>query len=373
MDSADVFYSDLRSTPRRNLLDKVEGLLHRVGVASRIQRGDLVAVKMHFGEKGNTAYIRPVFVRRVVDVLKSLGAKPFLTDANTLYVGARSDAVSHLETAIQNGFDYAVTGAPLLIADGLRGSTSVSVKIPGKHLREVAISAEIVHADAIVGLAHFKGHELTGFGGALKNLGMGCAAREGKLSQHSNVAPQVSQDLCVACGECIRWCREGAISVGEAALIDSARCVGCGECVLTCPHGAIQVQWNESPSALQEKMAEHALGAVTGKSQKSLFLNFVTQVSPACDCYGHSDAPIVPDVGFLASVDPVAIDQASVDLVNAQPGNPHSSLKKAFAPGEDKFRDLYPQIDWSVQLAAAEALGLGRRAYRKGDPFPSRD
>lgn len=367
MKASDVFYSDLRTNPRRNLLDKLEDLLQRAGGPTRVKRGDLVAVKLHFGEKGNTSFLRPIFVRRVVDVLKGLGAKPFLTDANTLYVGSRSEAVSHLETAIQNGFDYAVVGAPLIIADGLRGSTSVRVDIPGKHLRQVVLASEVAHADAIVGLAHFKGHDLSGFGGALKNLGMGCAAREGKLTQHSTVAPKVKKKLCIACGECVRWCAHGALSVGEVALIDRKHCVGCGECILTCPQGAIQVQWNEGPEAMQEKMAEYAFGVLKDKRDKSLFVNFATQISPACDCYGHTDAPIVGDVGILSSTDPVALDQACVDLINARPGNEGTALSANWAPGEDKFRGVYPKIDWSAQLRHAQDLGLGSRTYRLED------
>ncbi len=361
---ADVFFSDLRSTPRRSLLDKVEALLDRAGLHGRIRRGDLVAVKLHFGELGNTAFIRPVFVRKVVEVVKAAGGKPFLTDANTLYVGTRSEAVSHLETAFRNGFTYATVGAPVIIADGLRGSTGVWVEIPGRHFQRVSVAAEIVHADAIVGLAHFKGHELSGFGGAIKNLGMGCATREGKMAQHSSVAPKVKRKLCVACGECVRWCSQGAITVGEVAVIDPDRCIGCGECILTCPQEAIKIQWTEGPESMQQKMAEYALGALQGKRNRCLFLNFVTQVSPACDCYGHNDAPIVADVGILSSADPVALDQASADLVNRRPGLPGTALRSNLEPGADKFRGVYPHIDWSVQLAHAEALGLGTRTYR---------
>jgi uncharacterized Fe-S center protein len=177
----------------------------------------------------------------------------------------------------------------------------------------------------------------------------------------------------VACGECLHWCSQGAITVGEAAIIDAERCVGCGECILTCPHKAVEIQWTEGPESLQEKMAEHCLGALAGKRDKCLFVNFVTQVSPACDCYGHSDAPIVADAGILSSADPVALDQACVDLVNSRSGNPGSSLPGNLAPGEDKFRGLYPQVDWSIQLAHAATLGLGSRAYRRLDlPTPRR-
>jgi len=246
----------------------------------------------------------------------------------------------------------------------------VRVPVAGKHFREVAVAAEIAHADALVSLAHFKGHELTGFGGTLKNLGMGAAAREGKLAQHSTLSPAVKKKLCIACGECASWCSQGAISVGEVALIDSERCVGCGECILTCPQEAIQVQWNEAPATLQEKMVEHAVAVLNGKQEKSLFLNFATQVSPACDCYGHSDAPIVADLGFVASADPIAADQATVDLVNALPGPPGTALRGNHGAGEDKFRGVYPQVDWSVQLAYGESVGLGSRTYTRIDPFP---
>lgn len=364
MSCSDVYFSDLRVSPRQSLLDKVDSLLESAGLSSRVKRGDLVAVKLHFGEKGNTSFIRPIFIRRIVEAIKALGAKPFLTDANTLYVGSRGEAVSHIETAIANGFDYAVVGAPIVISDGLRGNSSIQVKIDGVHYKKVAIASEIVNADAIVGVAHFKGHELTGFGGAIKNIGMGCAPRSGKLAQHSTVSPKVKRKRCIACGECVRWCGPGAISVQEKASIDKNICIGCGECILSCPQNAIQIKWNENSASMQEKLSEHCLGALQGKSEKNVFLNFITQVSPACDCFGCSDSPIVRDIGILSSTDPVAIDQASVDLVNKENGLPGTALKNNFGPGEDKFKNLYPLIDWRVQLEHAETIGLGCRTYK---------
>ncbi|HEY6008552.1 MAG TPA: DUF362 domain-containing protein, partial [Geobacteraceae bacterium] len=260
MQPADVHVSDLRTTMRRNLFHKIDALLAAAGLDRRVRQGDLVAVKIHFGEEGNTAFIRPVFVRRVVEAIKALGGKPFLTDANTLYLGSRTNAADHLETAIRNGFAYAVVGAPLVIADGLRGTNSVERSVEGTHFRTVHIGAEFVHADAAVVLSHVKGHELAGFGGALKNLGMGCACRKGKLAQHSNVSPKVNDELCVACGECVRWCASGAIRVAETAIIDESFCIGCGECIPSCPQRAIQIQWTEGPRQMQEKMAEYAAG-----------------------------------------------------------------------------------------------------------------
>ncbi len=358
-----VYFSDMRANPRRNLLDKLDTLLERVGLKGRFKRGHLVAVKLHFGEKGNTAYIPPVFVRRVVERIKETGAAPFLTDTNTLYVGTRGNSVSHLKTAIENGFDYSVAGAPIIIADGLRGESGVKVKTDGKFFKEADIASEVANASGLVVLTHFKCHEMTGLGGALKNIGMGCATRSGKLAQHSNCAPVVDPTGCTACGECALHCPADAIAIGAAAVIDEKSCIGCGHCVAACPEGTINVQWDETTSNLQKKMIEHARGTLFGKEDKAVYVNFVMRVSPCCDCYGHNDAPIVPDVGILSSIDPVAIDKASADLVNGQEGFKDSALQSGFEPGGDKFRGVHPSVDWSVQLSAAEDLGLGTRLY----------
>ncbi|MBI5491925.1 MAG: DUF362 domain-containing protein [Deltaproteobacteria bacterium] len=362
-DKPTVFFSDLRAGPKRNLLDKIDGLVEAVGVRTIFKKGHLVAIKLHFGEKGNTSYIQPVFVRRVVDRVKDTGALPFLTDTNTLYVGTRGNSVEHLKTAIENGFDYSVAGAPLIIADGLRGEDGVAVKVGGRHFEEVNIAREITNADGVVALTHFKCHELTGFGGVLKNVGMGCASREGKLAQHSKCAPMVDPANCTACGDCSLSCPAGAIEVGDAAVIQDSLCIGCGHCIAVCPEGTIRIRWDETTSRLQEKMVEHVKGALAGKQGRGLFLSFITRVSPECDCYGHNDAPIVPDVGIAASLDPVALDQASADLVNSQTGFQNTSLRKNHAPGEDKFRGVHPAVDWEAQLDYAESLGLGKRRY----------
>jgi len=363
-DSSAVYFADLRADTRRGLFDKLDALLTCVGLDGRFARGDLVAVKLHFGEKGNTSFIPPVFVRRVVDRVRATGAEAFLTDTNTLYVGTRANSASHLRTAIENGFSYAVVGAPLIIADGLRGGDGTAVEVAGKHAREVRIAREIVSASGMVVLTHFKCHEMTGFGGALKNVGMGCADRAGKLVQHSNCAPVVEPEGCTGCGECVLVCPADAIDMGAVAVIDEAACVGCGHCIAACPEEAIKVRWNETTANLAEKMAEHAAGALKGKEGKLVFVTFIRQVSPLCDCYGHTDAPIVPDIGMLASTDPVAIDQAAADLVNAEAGLPGTALRSGFGPGEDKFRGVHPEVDWSVQLDHAESMGLGVRAYR---------
>jgi len=368
-----VFFSDLKVESGKTLLDKLDILLDRVDLKGKIREKDLVAIKLHFGEKGNTAYVRPIFLRRVVDRVKQYKGKPFLTDTNTLYIGTRSEAVSHLTTASENGFTESVVNAPILIADGLRGNSTMKVRIDKPIFKTVSIAHAIYMADALITVTHFKGHELCGFGGVLKNLGMGCSSREGKLSQHSNISPKVKGKNCKGCERCLSWCAQDAISMRAPqsgvetkqtiAFIDPKKCVGCGECILTCPSGAIQIQWNESIPIFQKKMVEHAYGAVQKKKGKTLYLNFLTQISPACDCYGYSDTPIVNDIGILSSEDPVAIDQASVNLVNDQEGNRSSKLPGAWNPGENKFRAIYPEVDWNIQLAYAEEIGMGTREY----------
>lgn len=359
-----VYFTDLRTNPKRNLLNKVEDLLDRIKVKDRIKKNNLVAIKMHFGEKGNTAYLRPVFLRTISEYIKRLGGKPFITDTNTLYTGSRSDAISHLATAIHNGFDYASVGCPLVIGDGLRGANGEKVKINGEVLKEVSIASEILNADSMVVVTHFKAHELSGFGGCLKNLGMGCSTREGKLVQHSTVAPKINEQICKGCRLCTDYCSSDAISVQEKkAFINPEKCIGCGECIIICPHKAIEIQWNESPDLFQKKMVEYAAGALKGKTKKAVFINFLMQISPACDCYPNNDAPIVRDIGILASIDPVSIDAASCDLVNNEESLPNTAIKNILKRGEDKWRAIYPSIDWNIQLDHAERIGLGERMY----------
>lgn len=360
--SSEVFFTNLKIKQGQSLLTKLEKLILRAGILDAVAPKDLVAIKMHFGERGNLAYVRPQYVRRVVDMVKKKEGRPFLTDANTLYVGSRSNAIDHLETAFENGFAYSVVGAPLVIADGLNGKDYVTVPVNLKHFQEVKIGSAAIHADAILAITHFKGHEATGFGGTLKNLGMGLGSRAGKQQQHSDLLPRIKEEVCKACGKCAKWCPAGAITIEGKAHIDQTLCIGCGECTVTCPYKAIGINWKTEQDVIQEKIVEYTAGVLRGKEEKKGFITFVTDVSPLCDCCGWNDVPIVGDLGILASKDPVAIDQAAVDLVNQAQGNPHSELgEKSAEP--DKFRVLFPNVDWNVQLAYGEEIGLGRRQY----------
>ena len=359
-----VYFIDLKASYKENLLAKIGRLLDTSGLGSAVKKRDLVAVKMHFGEQGNTAFIRPVFIRKIVEKIKGAEGFPFLTDCNTLYAGTRSDAPHHHITAIQNGFAYSVVNAPVIIADGLRGRSETSVVINQKRFKRVYIGSEIIRADSLLSVAHFKGHELSGFGGTIKNLGMGCASRRGKLAQHSTVNPKVNRKKCVGCGECVSHCARKAIKlIQDKATIDPEKCMGCGECIIICSNNAIQIQWNQDIPVFLENMVEYLMGVLKNKKGKTLFLNFITDVSPECDCLPHNDAPIVRNIGIVASKDPVAIDQASVDLVNNEQSLPGSRLKKNTKPGEDKFRGIHPKVNWPIQLEYAESIGLGSRSY----------
>jgi len=363
--SSNVYFIDFRATYKENFVLKLDKLLNAAGLNERIKKRELTAVKLHFGELGNTAFIRPVYIRQIIKSIKSTGALPFLTDANTLYAGTRGDAHNHLITAIQNGFAYSVIDAPLIIADGLRGRTETPVIINEKQFEEVFIGSEIVNADALISVAHFKGHELSGYGGTIKNIGMGCASRRGKMDQHSDVAPKVKKKRCIGCGECAAHCAQNAISMKEKkAFIHPEKCIGCGECIIVCENEAVQIQWNRSVPVFLERMVEYAKGVLTSKKGKSLFINFINHVSPGCDCLPYNDAPIVRDIGVVASTDPVAIDQASADLVNSEPALTHTCLKTNTGPGEDKFKGVYPNVKWEHQLEYAQELGLGSRDYQ---------
>lgn len=359
-----VFLSSIKIQSSNDSLIKSLDRLFNETASCILKKDDFTAVKLHFGETGNTSFIRPVYVRKIIENINRLRARPFITDANTLYSGTRGNAIDHYQTALFNGFGYLTVNAPLIIADGLRGDNYEKLKIDGKHFKEVMIAKEICQADSIISLSHFKAHEMSGFGGSIKNIGMGCASKGGKLAMHSRVTPKIKEDKCTGCGKCMRWCSKNAISIIEKkAKIDETKCIGCGECITTCVYKAIILIWNETVHDFQEKMIEYMKGIIDQKQGRIAYFNFIMQVSPECDCYQCNDAPIVPDIGILASLDPIAIDQCSVDMVNEAVGITSSKLSSNYKEGTDKFKTIYPEIDWSVQLEYGEKLGIGSKKY----------
>ncbi|MCL2789252.1 MAG: DUF362 domain-containing protein [Desulfobulbus sp.] len=371
-----VYSMDLNTKRSQGILPRLRILMRKAGLENVIAKDDLTAIKLHFGELGNTAFVRPLFVRPVVESVQKAGGKPFLTDASTLYVGQRGNAVDHLNNALYNGFGYSSIGAPLIIADGLNGRDEIEVPVESAHFQTAYIGAALVHANALISVAHFKLHEMAGFGGALKNIGMGGGSRRGKMAQHSTVSPVVAAKKCIGCGMCLRQCVHGALSlvkrsatekspnpkITRLARIDAKKCVGCAMCLHACKQGAMDVNWATDIPAFLERMIDYAAAVLHGKRQKSLFINFLTQISPACDCHSYADAPIVGDIGILASTDPVALDKASVDLMHKQPVLPTSCLAKK-ADTTDKIRAVYSYIPWEHQFAYAEKIGLGTTEY----------
>lgn len=358
-----VYFTDLRSKSNQdNKISKVKNLFDAANFQNFIEEDDLMAVKLHFGEEGNDSYINPVLIRQVVDKIAALGAKPFLTDTNTLYYGSRHNSHDHIKTAILHGFDYAVAGAPLIIADGLKGGNWASVQIRGKHFENVKIAGDILSSDGMVVMSHFKGHEMAGFGGAIKNLAMGCAAAPGKIEQHACSKPVITEG-CTLCRNCADACPESAFEfLDSGATINYDKCIACNNCLGACPEELIRLNWSTMEEFI-ERMTEYALGAVKNKTEKTGYMNFLMNITPECDCLPYSDSPIVPDIGIMVSKDPVALDKACYDMVNKQCGLENSMLKHNHQHGEDKFRALWKNVDGRRQLYYGEEIGLGSTKY----------
>ena len=362
---AEVFLTDMRTTPGNNILDKFEKLLLAGGLDKIDFRNKFVALKIHFGEPGNLAYIRPNYIHVITEIIKKKGGRPFLTDTNTLYTGRRANAVDHLVSAEKNGFTYSVTDVPVIIADGLKGTDYTDVEVNFQHIKKAKIGTVIADCDIVISVSHFKGHEMTGFGGALKNLGMGCGSRGGKLEMHSSSKPVIKEDKCVSCGMCIKGCAQSAIAFNsrKKAAIDYDLCTGCGQCVAVCMYKAALFKWDENIKIACEKMAEYAYAAL--KDKKHFHISFITDVSPDCDCFSNNDMPVVPNIGIAASSDPVALDKACVDLVNSSKHICGSVLdERGYKEGDDVFTKIHPETDWRYTVNHAAEIGLGSSKYK---------
>ena len=368
MEKAKVYFADFRTTLTENLQQKLTRLMKAAGADQIDFDKKFTAIKLHFGEPGNLAYLRPNWAKTVADFVKERGGKPFLTDCNTLYVGGRKNALDHLDSAYLNGFSPFSTGCHVIIADGLKGTDEAYVPVEGgEYVKEAKIGQAIMDADVFISLTHFKGHEASGFGGALKNIGMGCGSRAGKMEQHNAGKPQVDQNPCVGCGMCTRICAHDAITITDKkAHIDHNKCVGCGRCIGVCPTDAIGCGYDESNIVLNRKIAEYTKAVVDDRP--CFHISLVIDVSPNCDCHAENDVAIVPNIGMFASFDPVALDQACADAVNAAPVNPASLLcdeheRHHIHDENDHFHAVHPDTNWQSALEHAEKIGIGTRQY----------
>ena len=369
MEKAKVYFDDFRAPVGTSVLKKLDRLIRKAGMEEMDFQRKLVAIKMHFGEPGNLTFLRPNYAKVVADMVKELGGVPFLTDCNTLYAGRRKNALEHLDAAYENGFSPLSTGCQIVIGDGLRGTDDVEVPVRGgAYIQSAKIGRAVMDAGVFISLTHFKGHEATGFGGAIKNIGMGCGSRRGKMEQHAQGKPMVAPRRCVGCRRCATQCAHGAITFGEdrKASIDWDKCVGCGRCIAVCNTDAIRPGNDAAMEELGCRMAEYAKAVVDGRPQ--FHISLVIDVSPYCDCHGENDLPIVPDVGMFASFDPVALDQACADACGKQPPIPGSHLdeqmhREGFCDKHDHFINSMPDTDWRVCLAHCEKIGIGTRSY----------
>lgn len=365
MDASKVYFGNFRSVNFENMLDKLKRLMKTAGFESIDFKDKYTAIKLHFGEPGNLAFLRPNYARAVADYVRALGGRPFLTDCNTLYVGMRSNALDHLDAAQINGFTPLTVGCHVLIADGLKGTDEVRVPVDGDYVREAKIGRAVMDADIVVSLTHFKGHEGAGFGGALKNIGMGCGSFDGKKEMHENDRPIVDRKGCAGCGICVSNCAHDAIRLDAAeglASIDSSKCVGCGRCVGACPQKTIRHLSDRANEIMVMKIAEYTKAVVQGRP--CFHISLIMDVSPFCDCHAENDAPVIPDVGMLASFDPVALDQACADLANREKPVRGTFLYERMQEDRgDHFHAMFSDTNWQAGLAHAEKLGLGTRKY----------
>jgi len=332
-----------------SLCTKLENFIRKENFFDFIDENDMVAIKSHFGETEGLGTVKPPFLKMMGDIVKEKKALPFLTETSTLYKGGRDNAVNHIKLANEHGYSIEKTGMPLIMADGLIGDEEIAVKVPGKIYDEVNIASMIVKTQALIMVSHFTGHILAGFGAALKNMGMGCSSRKGKMIQHSDAKPKIKKRKCTRCGQCIKWCPVSAISMqDDGAVIDKAECIGCGECLAVCRFDAVKFSWKTTYDLVQKKIVEHAWGVAESNENKIVYINFLTSISKDCDCMDKSEN-IVTDIGILLSHDPVAIDAASLDLVEERGGKTVS--------------EMCYDIPYRFQVDYAKEIGFGNSDY----------
>ncbi len=344
-----VFLVPAHAGESADVLARKIGLLwEKAGLDGCFRRNDLAALKLHVGEPGKSTYVSPDIAAALVRRMEDAGARPFLTDSAVLYKSPRNNGPGHTMVAAAHGFTTDRVGAPFLPADGLDGSDEHELPVEGKHFQSVSIAAAIVQARSMIVLSHATGHLGTGFGGALKNVGMGCGSKKAKMRQHFGQQPSIDEELCSGCGECAEWCPENAITVEGTAAIDKELCIGCGACIARCLDDAVSFDWTISGRELQERIVEHAAAVAFSKAGRIGYVTVAMNITKDCDCLDKVQEPLCEDIGILASFDPVAIDDAALRLFRGRTGKTLESLS-------------YPNHDGTIQIDYAERLGLGHK------------
>jgi uncharacterized protein len=321
------------------------------GASAAVSAKDFVAIKLHVGERKNTTHVKPELIRELVEKVKGQGGAPFLTETSTLYKGQRENAVKHILHAHSHGFGIEGVGAPFIMADGLTGNTEHEISIRGELHESVKVAREVVSADALLVVSHATGHVASGLGACIKNLGMGLASRMGKMRQHSAMLPEVINDKCKFCQKCIKWCpKDAIIEKGGKAYILTEKCIGCGECLAMCRFDAVKYDWGAESGFMQKSMAEHAYGVVKDKPGKCFYFNVLVDMTKDCDCFDTVQQKMIPDLGLLASDDPVAIDKATLDLTAAAHGKTLAQLS-------------YARHNALIQVEHGAKIGLGSLQY----------
>ena len=370
MAKSKVYYTDFRTKLGEGLPTKLKRLIKKAGIGDIDMDQKFVAIKMHFGELGNLGFLRPNYAKAVADVVKEMGGLPFLTDCNTLYPGSRKNALEHLQCAWENGFTPLTVGCPVIIGDGLKGTDDIDVPVEGgEYIENAKIGRAVMDADIFISLTHFKGHEMTGFGGAIKNIGMGCGSRAGKKEQHSNGKPSIDPEACRGCKRCQKECANNGLEFNEETkkmTVNMDNCVGCGRCLGACTFDAIEFVNDAATKELNCRMAEYTKAVIDGRP--NFHISLIVDVSPNCDCHAENDAPILPNIGMFASFDPLALDQACVDACLKCDPLPNSQLsdrmhREDFCDHHDHFENTTPDSEYKTCLDHAAKIGLGNREY----------
>jgi uncharacterized Fe-S center protein len=348
----EVYFAKLPdNAPPAAQADALERAVRKTRFVEGLRKKDMVAIKVHVGEKNNTTHIRPELVARAVRLVKEAKGQPFVTDTSTLYRGQRENGIRHAMLAHGHGFGIDKVGAPFIPLDGLSGNHEAEVEIDGELDSKVKVAGDVLLSDALIAISHVTAHIGTGLGAAIKNVGMGLSSRAGKMRQHSTITPEVIEDMCTDCGKCRRWCPEDAITEKDgASFIVQEMCIGCGECLAVCRYGAVKYDFKVESPILQKRMTEHAAGVLKHIADKSIFVNVLVDQTRECDCLSKKQNKAFDDLGILVSRDMVAVDQATLDVTEQAYGRDISALGHS---------DLDPR----VQIEHGEKIGLGSTKY----------